>query len=276
MISILQLGTISYSEGLALQNRLVELRKAGKVGDVLLLLEHAPVITLGRNAKRENVLCSTELLKERGLEVHECDRGGDVTFHGPGQLVGYPIFDLHGLRSADGKKILGAVDYVRRLEEVLIRTCIDFGIGAERIPGLTGVWTRGLLPAAPDRTIAAVPRDPGEHNPAKIAAIGVHISRGVTSHGFALNVNTDLDYFRLIVPCGIAAKPVTSMLKETGARVDPIAVAQSVTRNFGRVFGRQILWVETLDTLLGRSVGVPVKPPAELKNIRGEDETFLA
>ncbi len=275
MISILQLGTISYSEGVALQNRLVELRKLGKVGDVLLLLEHTPVITLGRNAKAENVLCSPELLKDRGVEVYECDRGGDVTFHGPGQLVGYPIFDLRGFRT-ESKKTLGAVDYVRRLEEVLIRTCVDFEIAAERIPGLTGVWTRGLISGAPDKTIAPQPRDAGEHNPGKIAAIGVHISRGVTSHGFALNVNTDLDFFRLIVPCGIAAKPVTSMLKETGQPRDMIEVAQSVTRNFGRVFGRQILWVETVDALLGQTVGVPVKVPAELKRIRGEEDIFLA
>ncbi len=275
MISILQLGTISYSEGLAFQNRLVELRKLGKIGDVLLLLEHTPVITLGRNAKAENVLCSAELLKERGVEVYECDRGGDVTFHGPGQLVGYPIFDLHGF-GAEGKKSLGAVDYVRRLEEALMRTCIDFGIAAERIPGLTGVWTRGLISDAPAKSIAPLARGASEHNPAKIAAIGVHISRGVTSHGFALNVNPDLDYFRLIVPCGIAAKPVTSMLKETGEPVDMTAVARSVTRNFGRVFGRQILWVETVEALLGEPVGVPVKTPPELRKIRGEDETFLA
>src|SRR5271170_7443003 len=162
MISVVQLGVLEYSEGLRLQRKLVELRKLGQIGDVLLLLEHAPVITLGRNARAGNVLASTEQLAARGVEVFECDRGGDVTFHGPGQLVGYPIFDLraHELLSLDGdlrshifagggarattptiRKTLGAVDYVRRLEEVLIRTCSDFGIASRRVAGLAGVWT---------------------------------------------------------------------------------------------------------------------------------------
>jgi lipoyl(octanoyl) transferase len=274
MISLLQLGTISYADGLALQNRGVELRKAGAIGDVLLLLEHTPVITLGRNAQRDNLLCSPEQLAARGVELYDCDRGGDITFHGPGQLVGYPILDLRGLKSADGNKTLGAVDYVRRLEEVLIRTCADFGIHGERIPGLTGVWTRGLDATAPDRTIAPLARGTTLHNPAKIAAIGVHISRGVTSHGFALNVTTNLDYFKLIVPCGIASKPVTTMSKELGKAPNLDQVAQAVARNFGRVFGQQVLWLESVDVLLGRRLGVPVKPPPEVRNLRGEEDTF--
>jgi lipoyl(octanoyl) transferase len=313
MISVVQLGTIAYAEGLRLQQKLVGLRKAGQIGDVLLLLEHTPVITLGRNAKAANVLVSTEQLGARGVEVFECDRGGDVTFHGPGQIVGYPIFDLRGfdrcqvsgLRSqedrsqfpvlssrksssqlqapssqegrsqvsgvrsqenADESKeassfarrgTLGAVDYVRRLEEVLIRTCMDFGIATKRVAGLTGVWT--------------------ETEPSgKIAAIGVHISRSVTSHGFALNVNTDLSYFNLIVPCGIAARPVTSMKKELGRKVDMEKVAESISRNFGIVFERQMLWVESMATLLGQTVGVPMKAPEELRQMRREDELFLA
>src|ERR1700726_1006490 len=142
MISVVQLGQVAYGEGLGFQRKLVELRKAGEIGDVLLLLEHSPVITLGRNAKSANVLASTDALAARGVEVFECDRGGDVTFHGPGQLVAYPIFDLRGFPSESAsRKTLGAVDYVRRLEEVLIRTCADFGIPAKRISGLTGVWT---------------------------------------------------------------------------------------------------------------------------------------
>ena len=142
LISVLQLGTIDYPTGLRLQQRLVDLRKEGRIGDVLLLLEHSPVITLGRNAQQKNIVASPELLAQRGVEVFECDRGGDVTFHGPGQLVGYPIFDLRGIATPDGKrKTLGAIEYVRRLEEVLIRTCADFGIPATRICGLTGVWT---------------------------------------------------------------------------------------------------------------------------------------
>ena len=258
MISVLQLGNIDYSTGLRLQERLVALRKEGQIGDVLLLLEHTPVITLGRNAKAANILASPEKLAERGVEVFECDRGGDVTFHGPGQLVGYPIFDLRGFPSTTGKRsTLGAVEYVRRLEEVLIRSCADFGIGSERVPGLTGVWTPGDAPA-------------------KIAALGVHISRGVTSHGFALNVNTDLSYFHLIIPCGITSKPVTSMAKELGREVAMQDVVQSVSRNFGMVFGSQILWLETLDALLGHVVGVPVKPPTELRKLLGEDDKAWA
>ncbi len=260
MISVLQLGTLDYATGLRLQQRLVELRKDGRVGDVLLLLEHTPVITLGRNANHANVIASPEEVARRGVEVFECDRGGDVTFHGPGQLVGYPIFDLRGMSSTDGKrKTLGAVEYVRRIEEVLIRTCADFGIPAKRIAGLTGVWTD-----APDT---------GE---AKIAALGVHISRGVTSHGFALNVNNDLGYFGLIIPCGITSKAVTSMSKELGRGVELQDVAHSVSRNFGLVFQSQMLWLESLDSLLKTSLGVPMKPPAELRQIGSEEDTFWA
>src|ERR1022692_3698602 len=142
MISVIQLGTVDYATGLRLQQQLVALRKEEKIGDVLLLLEHSPVITLGRNAKLANVIASPELLAQRGVEVFECDRGGDVTFHGPGQIVGYPVFDLRGFAAPDGKrKTLGAVEFVRRLEEVLIRTCADFAIPTKRSPGLTGVWT---------------------------------------------------------------------------------------------------------------------------------------
>src|ERR1700719_180588 len=142
LISVIQLGTVDYATGLRLQRQLVGLRKADKIGDVLLLLEHSPVITLGRNAKAANVIASPQLLAQRGVEVFECDRGGDVTFHGPGQIVGYPIFDLRGYATPDGKrKTLGVIEFVRRLEEVLIRTCADLAIETRRIPGLTGVWT---------------------------------------------------------------------------------------------------------------------------------------
>ena len=150
MISLVQLGTVDYATGLRLQQQLVALCKEEKIGDVLLLLEHSPVITLGRNAKAANVIASPELLTQRGVELFECDRGGDVTFHGPGQIVGYPIFDLRGFATPDGKrKTLGAVEFVRCLEEVLIRTCADFAIPTKRVPGLTGVWTdppSGALP----------------------------------------------------------------------------------------------------------------------------------
>jgi len=255
LISVVQLGTVDYATGLRLQQELVDLRKAEKIGDVLLLLEHSPVITLGRNAKAANVIASTELLAQRGVELFECDRGGDVTFHGPGQIVGYPIFDLRGFATPDGKrKTLGAVEFVRRLEEVLIRTCADFAIATNRIASLTGVWTNH------------------EAAQAKIAAIGVHIARLVTSHGFALNVNPDLSFFNLIIPCGITSKPVTSMQHELGHSLDLNSVAESISRNFGTVFSSQMLWVDTLDALLGRTVGVPLQPPSELRKLHKEDD----
>ncbi len=292
-ISVIQLGRVDYAAGLRIQQQLVDLRKTGQIGDVLVLLEHTPVITLGRNAKASNVVASPEQLSRRGVEVFECDRGGDVTFHGPGQLVGYPIFDLRGfgkspqlsalssqesgsrlphIRSGqeqsesaatswlDRRGTLGAVDYVRRLEEVLIRTCADFRIAAERVPGLTGVWT-GSRPSS---------------SQAKIAAIGVHISRAVTSHGFALNVNTDLSYFDLIVPCGIQTKPVTSMQKELGREIALRNVAESVAQILGDTFGRPIVWIDTLDALVGNTLGIPMRPPRELRELHGEEDNFLA
>ena len=270
MISVVQLGRVDYASGLQLQQKLVALRKTGEIGDVLLLLEHTPVITLGRNAKVANVLLPADQLAARGVEVFECDRGGDVTFHGPGQIVGYPILDLRGFATPDGKrKTLGAVDYVRRLEEVLIRTCADFGIPTKRVAGLTGVWTDRGEKGAPARPSA------GEAE-AKIAAVGVHISRSVTSHGFALNVNTDLSYFDLIVPCGITSKPVTSMQKELSREVDLSAVTEAVSRNVGTVFGSQMLWVERVEALLGNAVGIPLKAPAGLRRLHGEDDLSLA
>jgi len=282
LISLIQLGIVDYSTGLRLQRQLVDLRKEEKIGDVLLLLEHSPVITLGRNAKAANVIASPELLARRGVELFECDRGGDVTFHGPGQIVGYPIFDLRGFATPDGKrKTLGAVEFVRRLEEVLIRTCADFAIPTRRVPGLTGVWTDAGSNAAHVGTAAsAVQRSeaspPGNATEGKLAAIGVHISRFVTSHGFALNVTTDLSFFNLIIPCGITSKPVTSMQQELGKPLDLNAVAESVSRNFGTVFSSHMLWVDTLDALLGRTAGVPMKPPAELRQLHGEDDTTWA
>jgi lipoyl(octanoyl) transferase len=284
MISVLQLGTIDYATGLRLQQRLIELRKNNQIGDVLLLLEHTPVITLGRNAKSKNILASPELLAQRGVEVFESDRGGDVTFHGPGQLVGYPIFDLRGLPSTDGKrKTVGAIEYVRRLEEVLIRTCADFRIPTKRICGLTGVWTNpetttecvgtGALARTGELRSTSEAFQPQD---AKIAALGVHISRAVTSHGFALNVNNDLSYFDLIIPCGITTKPVTSMAKELGRQLAIQDVAHGVSRNFGTVFQSQILWLDSLESLFGPSVGVPMKPPEELRKLHKEDDTFWA
>jgi lipoyl(octanoyl) transferase len=278
LISLIQLGTVDYATGLRLQRQLVALRKEEKIGDVLILLEHSPVITLGRNAKAANVIASPEFLAQRGVDVFECDRGGDVTFHGPGQIVGYPIFDLRGFTRPDGKR-LGVIEFVRRLEDVLVLTCADFAIPTKRVPGLTGVWTDAETGAHRVATAASAVQ-PGGASPsepeAKVAAIGVHISRFVTSHGFALNVNTDLSFFNLIIPCGITAKPVTSMQRELGKPLDLNAVAESISRNFGVVFSSQMLWVETLDALLGGTVGGPMKLPAELRKFHQEDDTTWA
>ncbi len=274
MISVLQLGTIDYASGLRLQEHLVSLRKEGRIGDVLLLLEHTSVITLGRNAEAANLIASPELLAQRGVEVFETNRGGDVTFHGPGQIVGYPIFDLRGFPSSSDKRpTMGVIEYVRGLEEVLIRTCADFGIPTKRIPGLTGAWTDpdDVSSPAESRDLLCTSAK-HKSDEAKIAALGVHISRSVTSHGFALNVNTDLTFFDLIVPCGITNKPVTSMQKELGKQLDLNIVAESLSRNVGRVFSSQMLWVETLDDLLGFKVGVPMQVPEELRQMHKQQE----
>ena len=239
-INLLHLGRISYAEGLAAQARVIAARKQNLIGDTLLLLEHPPVLTLGRNAHRSNVLVSDEMLARRGVELHEINRGGDVTYHGPGQLVGYPILDLRG--DLPGKKgpHLGPVDYVRLLEEALIRTCGDFGVMTQRICKLTGVWT---LPG-------------GTVREKKIAAIGVHVSQGVTSHGFALNVTTDLRDFQWIVPCGIADRQVTSLELEADADRQPTweTAMHAAARNLGRVFERQMLWCNSLEDLLKQPV----------------------
>jgi lipoyl(octanoyl) transferase len=259
--NVLFLGRVAYGTALALQHTLQEMRKANRIENTLLLLEHPPVITLGRNARLANVIAPPEFLAQRGVELFEIDRGGDVTFHGPGQLVAYPIVDL---RSFDPR--IGAVEYVRRLEEVLIRTCGDYAIGTQRIKGLTGVWTYAL-PEKPE---------------AKIAAIGVHISRGVTTHGFALNVSTDLEFFSLIVPCGLTGKPVTSMERELQTSLTLEEVATSASRNFGRVFNSQMLWLESLDDLLAQAApasqqssqpanqDTPARPPKELRELHGD------
>lgn len=234
ILNLIHLGRVDYASALDLQKQFVEERHEGRIGNTLLLLEHPPVLTLGRNASRSNIVASDEFLAYRGVEVHEINRGGDVTYHGPGQLVGYPIFDLRSFAPR-----LGAVEYVRLVEEALIRACGDFGVPAQRIAGRTGVWT------LPGGSIAEK----------KIAAIGVHISRGITSHGFALNVTTDLRDFDLIVPCGIRDRAVTSLELEadTGSLIHPAATMENaihaVARHFGRVFEHQVLWLESLADL---------------------------
>ena len=205
-----ELGRVEYGRALARQQELIAQRKQGLIADQLLLLEHPHVITLGRNGHLENLLASDEVLSRAGIAFYPTDRGGDVTYHGPGQLVGYPILDLR-----EWKRDVGA--YVRGLEQAIIETLADFGIEAGRIEKLTGVWV-------------------GER---KIAAIGVHISRWVTSHGFALNVSTDLSYFQYIVPCGLT-KPVTSMA-QLGVRADLEEVSRILAGHFGRVFDCEML-----------------------------------
>jgi lipoyl(octanoyl) transferase len=203
------LGRIRYAEGLQLQARLVGERQRQEIPDTLLLLEHEPVFTLGRNARRENVLFPDDELRARGYDVFESGRGGDVTYHGPGQIVGYPILDLAPDRQDVHR-------YVRDLEEVMIRTCADHAVAAGRITGLTGAWV-------------------GEN---KIGAIGVRIARWVTSHGFALNVANDLSPFGLIVPCGIRGRGVTSLEREAGRSVATADVAEPLVRHFAAVFER--------------------------------------
>jgi len=199
------LGVLDYGEAFAIQRDLVERRKRGEIADQFLIVEHPHTITLGRNGHPENLLAHEDVLARAGVAFHHTDRGGDITYHGPGQIVGYPILDLR-----DWKRDVGA--YVRAIEQVIIDTLADFGLQGERVPPMTGVWVAG----------------------AKIAAIGVHISRWVTSHGFALNLTTDLSYFQYIVPCGLT-KPVTSMaaLGVPARRKD---VMERLVIHFGRVF----------------------------------------
>jgi len=211
-LAVRGIGRLRYADGLELQARLVAERQQQSIPDTLLLLEHEPVITLGRNARRENLLFPDEELRRRGLDVFETGRGGDVTYHGPGQVVGYPILDL----SPDRRDVHR---YVRDLEEVMIRTCRDYGIEAGCVSGLTGTWV----------------------GPEKIGAIGVRIARWVTSHGFAFNVGTDLAPFALIVPCGIRERGVTSLERLLGRPVPLVQAMDRLAAHFASVFGREIV-----------------------------------
>jgi lipoyl(octanoyl) transferase len=212
----IDLGLIGYADAAALQKRLVAARKAAAIQNVLLICEHPHVITLGRNGKRENLLASDHLLRQKGVEFHSTDRGGDITYHGPGQLVGYPILNLATIRRDVGW-------YVRMLEETMLRATADFGLAAERVEGKTGIWVR--TPSISEE---------------KLGAIGVHLSRWITSHGFAYNVSTDLRYFDLIVPCGIAGRKATSLEKLLGRGVDRRQAAARLTKHFGEVFGLEM------------------------------------
>jgi lipoyl(octanoyl) transferase len=211
----IDLGLIGYAEAYALQQRLVAGRKAGAIEDVLLLCEHPHVITQGRNGKREHLLVSEHVLRQKGVEYYETNRGGDVTYHGPGQIVGYPILNLGAIRR-------DVVWYVRTLEEAMIRATAEFGITAERVAGKTGIWVRD------------------GNTEEKLAAIGVHISRWVTSHGFAYNVSTDLRNFDLIVPCGIADRNTTSLEKLLGRNIGQTEVASKIAKYLGELLALEM------------------------------------
>jgi lipoyl(octanoyl) transferase len=288
MIQILYLGRVGYDEGLRLQAEMAALVGAGRLQNVLLLLEHPTVLTLGRNANRANVLASDALLAARGVTLHTINRGGDVTYHGPGQLVGYPIFDLRSLRGPSGGR-MGPVDFVRGMEEALIRVCGGFGVVAGRVPGLTGVWcgTKNEK-QGPGTEGLEIGTAGGPFVERKIGAIGIHVAKGITSHGFAFNVTTDLRDFELIVPCGIPDHAVTSLQHEL-ALVGPEragdtpaleAVAHQAARQFGMVFGQQVLAVKSLEALRGHTLGVrefpaedtPMQAPAEVERLHGSVE----
>ena len=213
---LVNLETIPYADALALQHCLVDVRKRGGLNDTLLLLEHPPVFTLGRNANDSNIIASPEFLQQQGIQVYHVERGGDVTYHGPGQLVGYPILDLHNFRMDVGW-------FVRSMEELLIRALADFGIHGKRIEKLVGVW---------------VDTPNGE---AKVVQIGARIEQWITYHGFALNVDPNMQHFDLIVPCGISDKAVTSMTRLLNRPIDMDEVRKQVATRFAQVFGVELV-----------------------------------
>lgn len=302
MIQYLYLGRMGYEEGLRLQEEMAALVAEGRLKNVLLLLEHPPVLTLGRNGNRANVLASDELLAARGVTFHEINRGGDVTYHGPGQLVGYPIFDLRTLNNPDGGR-MGPVDFVRGMEEALIRVCGGYGVRAGRVAGLTGVWCgsagnreegRGNREQGLGTDLQGLGTEglgtPNLRTGAerKIGAIGIHVAKGITSHGFAFNVTTDLRDFALIVPCGIADHGVTSLEREMERQIAlggqgtvqaPAleAVADQAARQFGMVFDERVLAVESLEALRASAGAArqfpaedtPMQAPAEVERLRG-------
>src|SRR3981081_4459841 len=232
----IDLGLIGYAEAYALQKRIVAARKADAIEDVLMTGEHPHVSTQGRTGKGEHLLAGENVLRQKGVEFHETSRGGDVTYHGPGQIVGYPILNLAAIRR-------DVVWYVRMLEEVMIRASADFGVNATRETGKTGIWVATNVAAADLRGRFA--DSPTE----KLGAIVVHISRWVTSHGFAYNVSTDLRFFDLIVPCGIADRKATSLEKLLSRKVDSPEAAARLKKHFAEVFGREIQAVMLADLL---------------------------
>ncbi|MGA2535230.1 MAG: lipoyl(octanoyl) transferase LipB [Terracidiphilus sp.] len=290
MIQYLYLGRVAYEDGLRLQSEIATSVAEGRLHNVLLLLEHPHVLTLGRNANRANVLMSNELLAARGISLHEINRGGDVTYHGPGQLVGYPIFDLRTLNNPNGGR-MGPVDFVRGMEEVLIRVCAAYGVQAGRVPGLTGVWcgatdvVSGQGSETGGQGLATEGLGAEKHSAKserKIAAIGIHVAKGITSHGFAFNVTTDLRQFQMIVPCGIANHGVTSLAEEIREPqvLPPLeTVAHQAARQFGLVFDQQILAADSVEALRANSASrqfpaedTPLRTPAEVERLSGARE----
>jgi len=228
--SIVDLGLIAYAEAWELQKRVVAARKAGAIEDVLLFCEHPHVLTLGRSGNRANLLASESVLRQKGVEFFETSRGGDITYHGPGQIVGYPILNLGAIRR-------DVVWYVRTLEEAMIRATADLGIAARREPGKTGIWVHADEVADRSKRDSSLALGMTDQQAEKLAAIGVHISRWVTSHGFAYNVATDLRYFELIVPCGIADRKATSLEKLLGRRVSLEEIRPLLVQQVCEVFG---------------------------------------
>ena len=267
--TIVNLGFIGWSQAYALQQRVVAARKAGTIPDTLLLCEHPHTITLGRNGNLQNLLAGENVLRQKSVELHHTNRGGDITYHGPGQLVGYPIVNLAGVKRDVGW-------YMRTIEEAMIRASADFGVTAVREAGKTGIWVEQSDVKQPE----VVPAE-------KLAAIGVHLSRWVTSHGFAYNVATDLRYFQLIVPCGIAERKATSLEKLLGRTVPMAGVADRISRHFvSALYGpgpfdmRPVSGVQFLEELrraeesapasLPQTAGVPDSSGAALVTVRSD------
>jgi lipoyl(octanoyl) transferase len=245
---VIDLGLVEYGAAWELQRRVAAARKAAAISDVLLLCEHPHVITLGRSGKISNLRAPDEVLRRMGVSFFETDRGGDITYHGPGQLVGYPILNLAEIRR-------DVAWYVRSLEEAMIRATAEFGVASKRVPGCTGVWvdtptgsvTRTEMKETEERKEVKEAK-----NEEKLAAIGVHLSRWVTSHGFAYNVSTDLRYFDLIVPCGIAGKRATSLEKLLGRHVGMNEAAPRIAAHLGEIFGLhpRVAGRDDLETML--------------------------
>ena len=295
VIHYLYLGRVEYAEGLRLQAEMVKLCFEERVANVLLLLEHPSVLTLGRNANRANILASSQLLRARGVTLHEINRGGDVTYHGPGQLVGYPVFNLREIRNPATGARLGPVDFVRLMEEALIRLCAEFGVTAERICGLTGVWCGAPRFHSLDEKCGNRKASDPPSGERKVGAIGIHVSRGITSHGFAFNVTTDLDGFGLINPCGITDRPVTTLEKEIAragktaqaGALDLEPLAHRIAVQFGCVFEQPVEAVDSLAVLdpslaelasrisnaqAAPVVGVPLKVPKQIEQLQQRPE----